>query len=78
MADVREIQVRLNDDHWVRVEETIFRSWTGPRRLNGEDYTGPVYVLGTDTKVTDWPPNWPAPEDADEAKEREWYDEDDS
>ena len=54
MADVREIKVRLGDDvHWVEVSENIFRSWTGPRQLNGQDYTGPVYLLGSDTWA--WP-----------------------
>jgi len=48
MKDTREIKVRLGDSHWVEVEDFIFRSWTGPRRLNGEEYTGPVYALGTD------------------------------
>jgi hypothetical protein len=33
---------------WVEVTEDIFRSWTGGRRINGEEYTGPVFYLFTD------------------------------
>lgn len=66
MADVREIKVRVGTDHWVRVDEFIFRSWTGPRRLNGETYLGPVYLLGSDT----W--SWPSDDTADEIRERQW------
>jgi hypothetical protein len=88
MADVREIRVRLGDDHWVRVDEMIFRSWTGPRRLNGEKYTGPVFLLGSDTWAWKEPDHHPRcslngdtmssdffdPEvcTCDELKEREW------
>ena len=67
MADVREIKVRLGSTRWVKVDEGIFRSWTGSRRLNGEDYTGPVFILGSDV-LADAP-------DVDEQLERSWYDE---
>lgn len=40
-------QVKLNDE-WVETTEAIFRSWTGLRRLNGEDFHGLVYNFGTD------------------------------
>jgi fibrillarin-like rRNA methylase len=30
----------------VEVTETTFRSWTGFRMINGEDYHGVVYTLG--------------------------------
>lgn len=33
---------------WLRVGPYVFRSWAGKRRRNGEDYVGPVYLLGTD------------------------------
>ena len=36
---------------WIEVSEYIFRSWSGPRRLNGVEWVGPVYLLGTDTPV---------------------------
>jgi hypothetical protein len=35
-------------ESWVKVSEWIFRSWGGPRRLNGKRYRGPVYYLGTE------------------------------
>lgn len=25
----------------------VFQAWTGPRRLNGQDYHGPIFNLGT-------------------------------
>ena len=28
---------------WVEATPVIFRSWSGPRRINGEEYHGPVY-----------------------------------
>jgi hypothetical protein len=37
---------------WVEVTEYIFRSWTGARRIDGVDHTGPVYRLGTDWLYT--------------------------
>jgi len=43
-------QVRLNED-WVETTESIFRSWTGLRRINGEDHHGPVYNFGTSNEV---------------------------
>lgn len=33
---------------WVKTSTYIFRSWTGKRRIDGENYNGPVYVLGTE------------------------------
>lgn len=33
----------------VQVSEWIFRSWTGRRFIDGIEYFGPVYNLGTDT-----------------------------
>lgn len=36
------LQVKLSDS-WVEVTDSIFRSWTGDRRINGEDFHGPVY-----------------------------------
>lgn len=32
---------------WHQTTAYIFRSWTGARRIDGENYNGPVYVLGT-------------------------------
>ena len=30
---------------WLATNETSWRSWSGPRRRNGEDHHGPVYAL---------------------------------
>lgn len=37
---------------WVATSEDIFRSWTGPRRINGDEHHGPIYALGTQTLYT--------------------------
>lgn len=36
---------------WVEVNLWIFRSWSGPRRIDGVDYTGRVFYLGRDEEV---------------------------
>ena len=38
-------QVQCSSE-WIEVTEAIFRSWTGLRRVNGEDHHGPVYKFG--------------------------------
>lgn len=41
------------ESSWVETTEDIFRSWTGLRRINGEDYHGPIYGFGSiDDSVT--------------------------
>lgn len=35
-------------DKWFEVTENVFRSWTGLRRINGEDYHGPIYHFGSE------------------------------
>jgi hypothetical protein len=40
--DLREISY---DGKWILAEEDIFRSWTGLRRINGEDHHGPVQYM---------------------------------
>jgi hypothetical protein len=39
-------QVRCEDE-WIEATHSIFRSWTGFRRINGEEYHGPVYEVGS-------------------------------
>lgn len=34
------------------VEADVWRSWTGRRFMNGEEYHGPVYLLGSDSRWT--------------------------
>ncbi len=36
---------------WYRVTPTDFRSWDGKRRIQGEEYEGPLYTYGTNKKV---------------------------
>jgi len=40
---VLEIDV---DGSWVLAQRELFSSWTGLRRINGEDHHGPVVYLG--------------------------------
>ncbi len=39
------------NDTWLEVPNDIFRSWTGPRRVNGSIYHGPVYALGSNKVI---------------------------
>lgn len=34
-----------------RVTSREFRSFNGKRRINGEDYNGPVYLYGTNKRI---------------------------
>lgn len=46
------LQVSLSEsNNWIEVTEDLFRSWTGLRRVNGEDYHGPIYNFGSDDVV---------------------------
>ena len=38
-------------DNWFRVTCRDFRSWDGKRRIQGEEYEGPLYAYGTNRKV---------------------------
>jgi|DEB19_MinimDraft_3_1074340.scaffolds.fasta_scaffold16538_2 hypothetical protein len=44
------LQVELSGA-WVEVDEDIFISWTGLRRINGEDYHGPVYNFNSGSET---------------------------
>ena len=39
-------------DNWYRVTCRDFRSFDGKRRIQGEDYEGPLYAYGTNRKVS--------------------------
>ena len=41
------LEIKVNSS-WVKVTEWIFRSWGGQRRIDGNEYHGPVYYLGED------------------------------
>ena len=36
---------------WYRVTSREFRSFNGQRRINGEEYNGPVYKFATNTRA---------------------------
>lgn len=42
-----EIEIK---GRWVEVDNYFFRSWCGARRVDGKEYRGPVFVLGTKKK----------------------------
>jgi hypothetical protein len=42
---VYEVSIR---GRWHKTSAYMFRSWTGSRRIDGENYNGPVYFLGTE------------------------------
>ena len=37
---------------WHRVTCIDFRSWDGKRKIQGEEYEGPLYAYGTNRKVS--------------------------
>ena len=39
-------------NRWHRVTPTDFRSWDSKRRIQGEEYEGPLYAYGTNRKVS--------------------------
>ena len=39
-------------DNWYRVTCKDFRSFDGKRRIQGENYEGPLYAYGTNRKVS--------------------------
>lgn len=49
-------QVKYGED-WIETTESIFRSWTGLRRINGDDHHGPVYNFGAEAPITPYTGN---------------------
>lgn len=50
--DSKLLEVYLpNLDNWYRVTCRDFRSFDGKRRIQGEEYEGPLYAYGTNRKV---------------------------
>lgn len=43
----------LNNERWLEVSESVFVSWTGKRRLNGQKYLGPRYYYLTNQLISD-------------------------
>jgi len=46
----RVLEIYVNKA-WHQVSLWIFRSWAGPRRIDGVDYDGTVFYLGSDRAV---------------------------
>jgi len=47
IADGPILEVQLLD-RWFLVDEKTWRSWTGRRRQDGEDFHGEIFYLGSD------------------------------
>lgn len=43
-----KLEVKVHN--WVEVSPEIFRSWSGPRKIDDQEYTGPVYLYLTNIK----------------------------
>ena len=41
--DMNKYEIETYPDNWVETDSHIFLSWSGPRKLNGSFYMGPVY-----------------------------------
>lgn len=46
------LEIEIRNDQWSKVDCNVFRSWTGQRRLNGEQYVGPRYNFLTNEELT--------------------------
>jgi hypothetical protein len=47
-----EMEIFLPDgNNWYRVTARTFRSFDGRRRLNNQEYEGPIYIFNTNTKI---------------------------
>lgn len=44
----RHLQVKINNK-WYRVTASDFRSFAGERRIDEQEYQGPIYYKGTNT-----------------------------
>lgn len=40
------LEVQVHGEQWLPVSTEIWRAWTGPRRVWGIEYHGPVFPLG--------------------------------
>jgi hypothetical protein len=47
-----DLEVQLNNGEWYRVTPCDFRSFYGPRRINGEPYSGYLYYKQTNDVVS--------------------------
>jgi len=49
------LEIKSGNGAWCHVTDSIFRSWSGKRRIDGQPYTGPVFLFGTFTETTTTP-----------------------
>lgn len=45
-------EIAIGSGYVMRVTEALWSAWTGRRFLNGEEYHGPVYKMGTNVLYT--------------------------
>lgn len=45
-------EVKLDNKQLVRTQSDIFSAWTGFRFINGTEYHGPIYNIGTNVYYT--------------------------
>lgn len=43
---MKKFEIKVYDS-WTQVSWNVFRSWGGPRRVNGKDFHGPVFYFLT-------------------------------
>lgn len=46
------LEIEYATGKWVRTTATWFRAFTGPRRVDGQCYSGPVFYEGTNVYYT--------------------------
>jgi hypothetical protein len=46
------LEIEYKQECWIRVTPTEFRAFSGSRRINSIEYTGPVYIFNTN-KIAD-------------------------
>lgn len=43
----KRLDIELRSGKWIKIDEFHFRSWTGLRKIDGVDYHGPIFMLGS-------------------------------
>jgi hypothetical protein len=44
----RTYEIQTDHGQWCTTSQWMFRSWSGPRRLDGLTFGGAIYLLGSD------------------------------
>ena len=47
------LEVEIRQGSWCSTSPEMFRSWSGPRRVDGQEYEGPTYVFLSNQKSED-------------------------